>query len=192
MLIQKNHQSVMCLVSDSKKDLEKQLDENDEEAEVSKRSKRPLQESDVDNADSVSLPKKRKEHKDSVKKQKAAAVATANEIAKHIFQERNTSVINYSETQKQQHLQEIKKLTDKVKELSEKLEDKESSIEAKRVVVSNLEEKVKELKEENMQLRCELDRSKCNAHNTTGKYIICQYYSTKQHLCICSILDYLW
>lgn len=110
------------------------------EAEVSKPSKRPLQESD-DNSDCVSFPKKRKEHKDSVKKQKAAAIATANEIAKTIFQERNTNVINYSETQKQRHLQEIKELTGKVKELSDKLEDKESSIDAKRVVITNLEEK---------------------------------------------------
>ena len=114
------------------------MDKNDEEAEVSKPSKRPLQESD-DKSDCVSLPKKRKEHKDSVKKQKAAAIATANEIAKTIFQERNTNVINYSETQKQRHLQEIKELTGKVKELSDKLEDKE--LDAKRVVITNLEKK---------------------------------------------------
>ena len=71
-----------------------------------------------------------REHKDLVKAQKAAAIATANEM--QIFQEWNTGVINYSEIQKQRHLQE----TYKVKEV------------AKRVVVSNLEEQVKELKHE--------------------------------------------
>ena len=67
------------------------------------------------------------------------------------------SIINYSETQKQRHLQEIKELTGKVKELSDKLEDKE--LDAKRVVITNLEEKGKVLEEENTQLRCELDQS---------------------------------
>ena len=57
-----------------------------------------------------------------------------------------------------------------MKELNEKLEDKQSSIEAKGVVW-NLEEKVKELERENMELRCKLDRSKQNTHNTTGKCI---------------------
>lgn len=144
------------------------MDGNREEVEKWKGSKRPLQESNTDNADSVPLVKKRKELKESVKTQKAAAIATANEMAKQIFQERN---INSSETEKQQHLREIKQLTDKVKELNEKLEDKQSSIEDKRVVVSNLEKKVEELKKENMELRCELDRSKHNTHNTTGKCI---------------------
>ena len=111
----------MWFVSDSNKDLEKKLDESNEEAEVAKRSKCPLQESDTANVDSLSLAKKRKEHKDSLKTQKAAAIATANEMAKQIFQEQNTT---NSETQRQQHLQEIKKLTDKVKELGEKLDDK--------------------------------------------------------------------
>ena len=85
----------------------------------------------------IPLAKKQKELKESAKTQKAAAIATANEMARQIFQERN---INSSKTEKQQHLQEIKQLTDKVKELNKQLKDKQSSIEAKRVVVSNLEE----------------------------------------------------
>ena len=80
------------------------------------------------------------------------------------FRERNS---NSSETEKQQHLQEIKKLTDKVKELNKNLEDKQSSIEAKRVVIWNLEEKVKELEGENMELKCKLDRSKHKLSLTT-------------------------
>jgi seryl-tRNA synthetase len=158
---------MMFNVHACKKDLEKKM-RNEEEVEVSKRSKRPLQESDVNDADSVSLAKKRKELNDAPT---AAAIATANEMAKQISHERNASAINSSEIQKQQHLREIKKLTDKVKELSEKLEDKQSSVEAKRVVISNLEDKVKRLENENLTLRCDLDRSKCNT-NTTGKYII--------------------
>lgn len=120
MLTSKTTHLCLVLVSDSKKDLEREMDGNREEVEKSKGSKRPLQESNTDNADSVPLVKKRKELKESVKTQKAAAIATANEMAKQIFQERN---INSSETEKQKHLQEIKQLTDKVKELNEKLED---------------------------------------------------------------------
>ena len=56
------------------------------------------------------LKKKRKEVKELAKTKKAAAIATANEMARQIFQEQN---INSSKTEKQQHLQEIKHLTDK-------------------------------------------------------------------------------
>ena len=143
----------------------------DESKEEAKRSKRPLQESDIANADGMSLAKKRKEHKESVKTQKAAAIATANEMAKQIFHERNTiDAISYSETQRQQHLDEIKKLRDKVKELGEKLDDKQSAIEAKRVVVSHLEEKVEQLEEEKLLLKSEVASSKCSTHSSTGKY----------------------
>ena len=54
----------------------------------------------------VPLAKKQKELKESVKTQKRAATATANEMAKQIFQEQS---INSSETEKQ-HPQEIKQL----------------------------------------------------------------------------------
>lgn len=84
------------------------------------------------------LAKKRKELKESAKIQKAAAIATANEMAKQIFKEWN---INSSETENNTYW----KSTDKVKELNEKLEDKQSFIEARRFVISNLEENVKEL-----------------------------------------------
>ena len=101
---------MICFVSDSKKDLEKELKGNWKEVEVPKRPKRPLEENDVDNA---SLAKKRKERKDTAKVQKTATVVTANQMARQIFHERHTNVNHghYSETQRQQHLQDIKKLT---------------------------------------------------------------------------------
>ena len=89
---------MICFASDSKKALEKELRGNPKEVELPKPPKRPLEESDT------SLAKKRKEQKDTVKAQKAAAVITANLMAQQIFKERNTNV-------NRQHLQDIKNLT---------------------------------------------------------------------------------
>ena len=160
---------------DSKKDLEQLMVDDNSKNEGSKDTSNNLKQSRQETKDTdISLPKKRKEHREAIKAQKAAVIAATNKMAKEIFQVRSENVPSYSElenqlkTLQQQHQQTSQKLTDSnemIAELTTQLNDKQSSLEAKRLVISDLEEKVYTLEGDNEDLKCQLYEAECKTGN---------------------------